>query len=1197
MIRIYYITLSFIFISTVLNAQIGNIEFIENKGQWDNHVKYQGDVPGGMFYIRSKGFTVVQHNEQDLEKIHDLFHGQSNKDANGKIAPFVLHSHAYAVDFAGASENLEIVPDKPLDTYNNYFIGNDPSKWAGHCRIYQGITLKNIYPNVDVRYYTDGGRMKYDIIVKPGADLNKIALRFTGADNLEVKNKELVIKTSVGNLRELDPVSYQVENSQRRGISCKYILTGNELRFDVKNYNPREVLVIDPTLIFCSFTGSVGTNWGFTATYGPDGSFFSGGINLQSGFPTSLGAYQTNFAGGNGQVPTDISLMKLSPNGTARIYATYIGGSGNDQPHSLIVDGAGNLIFAGRTTSPDYPLKGGVLIGNGGLNDIVVTKLNAAGSSLIGSRVIGGKGDDGVNITTGRNGVNSLEQNYGDDGRSEVILDGGGNVYVASCTRSNDFPATASAFQPNFSPEASNQQDGVVLKFDPDLSNLLFASYLGGNGDDAAYVLSLAANGNIYVAGGTASTNFPGNKAGTISSSNNGGIDGFVSIINNNGNSIIKSTYLGTSATDQVFGIKFDKFGFPYVTGQTRGAWTIFNVIYNDGNAPQFIAKLQPDLSAYVYSTTFGRAGSPTPNISITAFLVDNCENVYVSGWGGDIEPPTNPFQSSSTNGMPLTPDAIQSTTDGRDFYFFVLKKNAIAKLFGSFYGQSGGFTDHVDGGTSRFDQQGVIYQAVCANCGGGPVFPTTPGVWSTINGAAGGQGCNLAMIKISFDFSGVQAAPQSSINGVPRDTSGCAPLTVDFRDTIANAVTYYWYFGDGTLPNPLITKVPNTSHTYNLPGTYQVMLIAEDSTTCNIRDTAYLHIKVGDLQAILNFNPVKLAPCDSLKFRFDNLSVAPLVRPFTNQSFKWDFGDASPAIVTGTASVFHSYAAPGSYIVKLILQDTAYCNDQDTLKVPITIAPLVKAQFTTPATGCVPYTAMFTNTSIAGQTFSWDFGDGIGTSTAINPVYTYNTTGTYTITLTANDPNTCNLTDVTTVTIKVFNNPVSAFSFVPDPPIENSPAIFTNLSSPDAVNFKWFFGDGDSLLTTSRLAVTHQYNKTGTFTACLVAYNAAGCADSSCQSVRAIVAALVDLPNAFTPNSGDINSKIFVKGFGIIKMKFIIWNRWGQKVFESNDKSNGWDGKYRGVIQPMDVYAYTLEVEFFDGTKTTKKGDITLIR
>jgi gliding motility-associated-like protein len=96
---------------------------------------------------------------------------------------------------------------------------------------------------------------------------------------------------------------------------------------------------------------------------------------------------------------------------------------------------------------------------------------------------------------------------------------------------------------------------------------------------------------------------------------------------------------------------------------------------------------------------------------------------------------------------------------------------------------------------------------------------------------------------------------------------------------------------------------------------------------------------------------------------------------------------------------------------------------------------------------------------------------------------------------------------------------------------------------------------------------------------------------------VRALVVAGVDVPNAFTPLKGGINSIVYVKGFGIVKMRFIIWNRWGQKVFETNDRNIGWDGKYRGVIQPMDVYAYTLDVEFFDGTKTTKKGDITLIR
>jgi hypothetical protein len=141
-----------------------------------------------------------------------------------------------------------------------------------------------------------------------------------------------------------------------------------------------------------------------------------------------------------------------------------------------------------------------------------------------------------------------------------VILDGVGNIYVASCTRSNNFPASVGTFQ---TASGGGAQDGVVLKLDPTVSNLIFGCYLGGNGEDAAYVLALAPNGDIYVGGGTTSTNFPGVVPGVISSTNNGGIDGFVSIISNNANTIIRSTYLGTPSTDQVFGLDFDKFGFP----------------------------------------------------------------------------------------------------------------------------------------------------------------------------------------------------------------------------------------------------------------------------------------------------------------------------------------------------------------------------------------------------------------------------------------------------------------------------------------------------------------------------------------------------------------------------------------------------------------------------------------------------------
>lgn len=1204
-----------------LSAQ-GNIEFIENKGQWDSRVQYMGTVSNGAFFLRNDGgFTVLQHNAGDYANLARFRHGLnpdgSTVTANDKIT---VRSHSWDVNFVGASPAMKTKAEKSISTYNNYFKGSDPSKWASECKIYQAITLEEVYPNVDVRYYTNNGYLKYDIIVKPGADISKIALKYEGIEKLQVANKELVIKTSVGDMRESSPYTYQTDVNGKREVQCKYVVKDNVLRFDVKNYDPTTTLIIDPVIVFCSFSGGTANNWGFTATYGPDGSMYAGGIVFESGFPVTSGAFQTTYQGGSGTTGNDISIIKLSPNGSNRIYATYIGGSGNEQPHSLIVDPQGNLIIAGRTNSARigsgaYPLFNPATdtIGSGGGYDIIVTKLNAAGSGLIGSKRIGGAGDDGVNINSTRSGAISLQRNYGDDGRSEVILDAAGNVYVASSTQSGStdprfgFPVTPGVFQSTFGGGSANHpQDGVVIKLSPNLGSVLFSSYLGGNGDDAAYVLSLAPNGDIYVGGGTASTNFIGDHTGTIGTSNNlnGGvatIDGFVARISNNGSTLIKSTYIGTSGTDQVFGIKFDRLGFPYIMGQTTGSWFITpgTMTFGSSSGKQFIAKLQPDLSAYVYSTVFGTASS-TPNISPIAFLVDRCENVYVSGWGGFFGN-SNDYFSAGTFGLPLTTDAFPKTEDGKDFYFFVLQKDAVAQLFGSFFGEnntlSQGGTDHVDGGTSRFDDNGVIYQAICGNCklgsGIAPVFPTTPGSWSTNNNSVGG--CSLTMLKIAMNLAGVAGNIRSSIDGVPRDTSGCVPLTVDFVDTIGNAQSYEWNFGDGS--PVVITTTPNTSHTFTAVGTYSVRLIAIDPNTCNVRDTSYINIRVGDLRATLNFNPVKLPPCTAFDYRFDNLSVAPPARPFGPQSFIWDFGDGSPTVIAGSAPVFHSYAGPGTYNVRLLLQDTSYCNAPDDTLIVLSVASNVRASFTTPATGCLQYNAVFDNTSDAGQTWLWDFGDGT-TSTAFEPVHTYTMAGTYNVTLTANNPNTCNLTDVTApFTITVFDSPTPDFNFSPVPALENTPATFTNLSSPDAVRFRWDFGDGDTLLTTSRAPVEHQYNATGTFTVCLTAYNAIGCDSTICKDVSAIIVPLVDVPNAFTPQSGDLNSIVFVRGFGIAKMQFIIWNRWGQKVFETNSVSQGWDGKLKGVVQPMDVYVYTLSIEFSDGTKATKKGDITLIR
>ncbi len=876
-----------------------------------------------------------------------------------------------------------------------------------------------------------------------------------------------------------------------------------------------------------------------------------------------------------------------------------MGGSADEFPHSLIADGAGNLVILGRTTSSNFPTT--ATFGPGGAFDIIVTKLNAAGTGLIGSVRIGGSGDDGANIdASGQPTCGSLLYNYGDNARSEVVLDGNNNVYVAASTKSSNFP-TNNAFQNTL----GGKQDAVVLKLTPNLNTVLFSSYLGGAEDDAGFVLDInPVNGNIYVAGGTSSANFPG-----ATNAYGNAIDGYVAVIANNGSNLIQSKYFGTSSLDIIYGIQFDTNGFPYIMGISLGSWTVTpNAAFSNPGSRQFVSKLQPDLSAYVYSTVWG-APSSVPNVSPVAFLVDRCENVYISGWGGRLNPCNSgscfDSKTSGTAGMPVTPDAIKSTTDGRDFYFFVMEKDATAQLYGSFFGQTGGEGDHVDGGTSRFDTRGAIYQAICANCLGNnacatsPItqpMPVTPGVVAPVNGALGsgsGGDCNLAAVKILFDYQGVIAGVQSSIGGVLNDSTGCAPLTVDFIDSIGNAKSYEWDFGDGT---PVVsTTDPNVTHTFTNTGTYRVRLIAIDDTKCIPRDTAYKFIIARSDKANVDFASVKLPPCESLNYRFDNLSVAPPGEPFGQKSFVWDFGDGRRSDTTGSGSVNHTYAGPGTYNVRLVMVDTGYCNYPDSvLRVQVLrVAPNVDARFTTPAGGCVPHTAIFTNTSLAGETFEWDFGDGSTFTGPTPPPKVYSNVGTYTVRLIAIDPNTCNIRDTATQTISVRPGPLANFSFSPNPPQENTATQFTNLSS-GASSYKWFFGDGDS---STLVSPSHQFNRTGLFETCLIAINEFGCTDTVCQDVEAIVLSLLDVPNAFTPNGDGINDRVYVRGFGIAKMVWRIYNRQGLLVFQSVDQTNGWDGRYKGTLQPMDAYGYTLEVQFADGSRATKTGDITLLR
>ncbi len=1213
---------TFLFIALLLSATNAlcqqNLEFIENKGQWDKNISFRGELTTGIFALKPDGgYRLLQYDTTCLKGLFNKIHPHSlptstseekEETSNGGDFNYTIKGHVYEIKFINSNPSPIAQPDKQLECYNNYIIGTDSTKWAGHCRIFNAVTYKNLYPNIDIRYYTDRGNIKYDFIIHPGGNPNDIIMYVDGADNVAVRNGQLSIKTSAGEVRESIPSSFQINNRVgKKEVSCNYKVKGNIVHFNVLSSIEKDAtLIIDPQWIFSTFTGSRIDNWGYAATYDADGNFYAGGIVFGTGFPVSNGAYKTTFTGGNNGTGEgggfDIGIMKFNPLGTARVYATYLGGSGNEYPHSMVVDANKNLIVSGKTTSADYPNYPASIEhygpGNPSNNnfDIILTKLNASGTALIGSRVIGGLSNDGVNIGNKYTsfGPQSIRLNYGDDSRSEVIIDSAGYVYLASCTQSTDFPVTSNAFQKTHGSNSSGSfnQDGIVLKTSPDLSTIMFSTYLGGNGDDAAFVLAFDPTSNkLAVAGGTTSRDFPGDTVKALYPHYQGGqTDGFITLMSTDGSTLYNTSYLGTTGNDIVFGVQFDKFGYPYIVGTTTGNWPVMNATFKQNGGKQFIAKLEKDLSGFVYSTTFGTGTSIAPNISPIAFLVDRCENVYVSGWGGKGNT-LQKYISAGTIGMSVTSDAIKSVTDGSDFYFFVLEHNANSQLYGSFFGQDGGrYPDHVDGGTSRFDKNGVIYQALCANCEGGAVFPTTGGVAYPNNGSTG---CNLAAVKIAFNLAGVGADIKSKIKGIKGKILGCVPMSATFTDEIGEGRTYVWDFGDNT--TKITTTNPTVNHLFSNIGTYKVSLVSIDSTACNIADTSSTTIRVANNESVLKINANKTGDCTSKTYLFNNTSFGET--SFKSNSFTLYFGDGNQQDLKAPQQIAHTYLAEGTYKASLWLNDTSYCNAPDSIQLVIRIAQNVKAVITTNPLGCAPYDAVITNNSLGGETFHWDFGDGTPkfTSNDINITHHYKDTGTYVIKLEAIDSSTCNINSSTTFVLSVKDKPTAAFSFSPNPPQANTEVSFTNQSA-EATKYIWIFDDGDTLITTDHNAVvSHTFNASQTYRVTLIALNESGCSDTVQHDVKALVSPIVDVANAISPNG--INNKVEVKGYGINKIKWVIYNRWGQKVFETTNVNDAWYGKLNGQVLPPDVYTYTLDITYTNRDHTTKTGDITLLK
>jgi gliding motility-associated-like protein len=669
-------------------------------------------------------------------------------------------------------------------------------------------------------------------------------LRYEGADKLTLENNNLTVKVGKHETVERTPYAYQYnEKGEKIQRECHFVVDGKTVTFKIKEYDKNKDIIIDPTLVFASYSGSHSSNFGLTATYDSEGNLYGGGTVFTVGYPYTTGVFQTIYGGGS----SDIAISKFSSDGSQILFATYLGGNNADVPHSLIVNGNNELYVLATTGSSNYPTTTGAYdrTFNGGTSklisgtaaaytqgiDVAISHFNLSGTQLLGSTYFGGSANDGIN--------DLLVYNYADELRGEIQLDGNGDVCIASSTLSVNLPTTAGVFQPN---HGGGTQDGFIAKFSANLQSLIWCSYFGGNSIDVIYSMDIDAQNNLYLCGGTTSTNLA-TSVNAVNPSHVGGVDGFIAKIAPNGQSILSATYLGSGQYDQTFLISLTGDENVVVTGQSTAANSNFwiqNASWSHGRG-QFLTNLSNDLSQINWSTSFGDVIYNTPNIVPSALMVDLCGNIHISGWGGVAG--NGSFANFNTFGLPVTNDALQSSTDGNDFYFLSIDSGVSRLVYATFFG--GPFSrEHVDGGTSRFDKKGIVYQAVCASCDNyDPMhgyitnddFPTTPGAAYERKDSVN---CNLGVIKLNFNL-GMVVADFSMPNVV------CNNVPVTFANLskgMSDPTTYYfWDFGDGTSDT---AHYP--IHVYHTPGSYDITLIVTDSTSCNITDTLTKTIIVG---------------------------------------------------------------------------------------------------------------------------------------------------------------------------------------------------------------------------------------------------------------------------------------------------------------------------------------------------------------
>lgn len=945
--------------------------FEENKTQWDPAVRYHAAVPGGEVWLRSTGFTYTWINAADRARYAAAQAGSARpwEGAAGPAQPLPapqLRAHAVQVDFEGANATGAVAGQRPVEAYGNYFMGNNPSRWASHVRSYPEVRYQALYPGTDLRVYgTAAGQFEYDLTLAPGADPGRLRLRYRGATSLRVlPGGALAVGTSVGEVREQRPVAYQLApDGRRQPVPCRYRLAGTTVRFELPaGYDRTRSLVIDPVVQAATYVGITNRTEDFiprATTYDGQGNLYVGGVAVSGGYyPTTPGAFVIAL-GVN-------TITKLNPTGTARLYSTHFGGTQPlitlEELGHLTCDAAGNLFVCGYTAATNFPMLANSydpVVNNG---DVFICKLSPAGDALLASTYLGGSGAE----TTLQCGG--------------LRVDASGAVYVAGNTTmgsvaTNNFPTTAGAYIRTVPASASRR--GFIAHLDPQLTTLRWATFLESTNfnSDAGTLRVSPTTGLVYYLGNTADQ---GHAVGAGAAHSAYSV-GYVGCLAADGSRRVAATYLPTMPSiirPLVYPktMDLDAAGNVCVGGKavsvvrTAGSYVAPSAsTFVPGADNYFVTKLNAGLSRIEHTAILG--GGDLAGTQSICLGVDQCGNITVASSlvslpaAGNLLPILNPLPGGGN------PAGLHVATLSSDFRQL---------LFASYYGNSMAAGRPWLGTTSAVDPQGRVYTSVLTFNFLGINYPTLPTAYQPVPL----PGAVLA----SADGVGVIIDPQFVTTPAPRAAftaaTSCASLAAQLQSTSTNVGAFRWDFGDGS-PLDSVTAAPQ--HLYAAPGTYRVRLrVRPVAGACGRPDTTSRLVVLGGAPPRALLQQASLCAGTALVLDAGN----------PGNTYRWSTGATTQTI---------QVTAPGRYIVQT---GVGVCARIDTAVVVGLPAParVLPAQ----AVLC-PGETLVLDAGNPGSTYRWNTGattQTIGVTTA----------GTYSVVI----RNPCGRTD----TVRVGVNP-----------------------------------------------------------------------------------------------------------------------------------------------------------------------------